>query len=62
MNTAVSGILGSSAVGSIACASDALQCGLRSYLAIVATALGVGLESCTLDIDTPVSAYLAVDQ
>ena len=34
---------------------------LRGYLATVATGLGIGLESCTLDIDTPVSAYLAVD-
>jgi hypothetical protein len=34
---------------------------LRGYLATVATGLGVGLESCTIDIDAPVSAYLAVD-
>lgn len=34
---------------------------LRGYLSIVAAGLGVGLESCTLDIDAPVSAYLAVD-
>ena len=34
---------------------------LRGYLATVASGLDVGLESCTLDIDAPVSAYLAVD-
>jgi ethanolamine utilization microcompartment shell protein EutL len=34
---------------------------LRGYLATVASGLGVGLESSTLDIDAPVSAYLAVD-
>lgn len=35
---------------------------LRGYLAIVAAELGVGLESCTVDVDLPVSAYLALDQ
>jgi hypothetical protein len=34
---------------------------LRAYLATVASGLGIGLESCTLDADAPVSAYLAVD-
>ena len=35
---------------------------LRSYLDEVACALGVGLESCTIDLDPPVSAYVALDQ
>ena len=35
---------------------------LRAYLADVATGLGVGLESCTIDHDTPVSAYVALDE
>jgi hypothetical protein len=35
---------------------------LRAYLADVTTALGVGLESCTIDHDTPVSAYVALDE
>jgi hypothetical protein len=35
---------------------------LRAYLADVTTALGVGLESCTVDHDTPVSAYVALDE
>lgn len=34
---------------------------LRAYLAGVGRELGVGLESCTIDHDTPVSAYLALD-
>lgn len=34
---------------------------LRGYLLTVASGLGVGLESCTLDVDAPVSAYLALD-
>ncbi|GAA4433582.1 DUF6292 family protein [Actinokineospora soli] len=34
---------------------------LRGYLADVAAAVGIGLESCTVDHDTPVSAYLALD-
>lgn len=37
------------------------QRGLRAYLGDVAKALGFGLESCTVDLDLPVSAYLAVD-
>lgn len=39
-----------------------LQRALRGYLDAVARELGVGLESCTLDIDLPTSAYLAVDR
>lgn len=39
-----------------------LQRALRGYLGAVAQRLGVGLESCTLDLDVPTSAYLAVDQ
>ncbi|HET6291560.1 MAG TPA: DUF6292 family protein [Amycolatopsis sp.] len=31
------------------------------YLADVTEALGVGLESCTVDHDSPVSAYVALD-
>lgn len=34
---------------------------LRDYLADVTTALGIGLESCTVDHDIPVSAYIALD-
>lgn len=34
---------------------------LGGYLDSVAAALGVGPEARTLDLDTPVSAYLAVD-
>jgi hypothetical protein len=40
---------------------QALQRGLTGYLAAIATALGVGLESCTVDAYTPASAYLALD-
>lgn len=35
---------------------------LRAYLADVTTTLGVGLESCTIDHDLPVSAYVALDE
>lgn len=35
---------------------------LRAYLAEVTTTLGIGLESCTVDHDTPVSAYVALDE
>ncbi|AXB42062.1 DUF6292 family protein [Amycolatopsis albispora] len=35
--------------------------GLRGYLEAVTSALGIGLESCTVDLDTPVSAYIAID-
>ncbi|WP_051385538.1 DUF6292 family protein [Actinokineospora inagensis] len=34
---------------------------LREYLHGVAAQVGVGLESVTVDLDTPVSAYLALD-
>jgi uncharacterized protein DUF6292 len=34
---------------------------LRGYLADVAAAVGVGPESCAVDLDAPVSAYLALD-
>ncbi|MFE0019892.1 DUF6292 family protein [Amycolatopsis sp. NPDC059021] len=34
---------------------------LRGYLAEVACLLGIGLESCVIDHDRPVSAYLALD-
>lgn len=39
-----------------------LQRALRAYLDAVAHRLGVGLESCTLDVDLPTSAYLALDR
>ncbi|MFE6613497.1 DUF6292 family protein [Amycolatopsis sp. NPDC057786] len=32
------------------------------YLAEVTEVLGVGLESCTVDHDSPVSAYVALDE
>ncbi|WP_326837106.1 DUF6292 family protein [Amycolatopsis rhabdoformis] len=35
---------------------------LRGYLGRVAEAVGVGLESCTVDLDVPVSAYVALDR
>jgi hypothetical protein len=34
---------------------------LHDYLASVADACGVGPESCTVDLDTPASAYVALD-
>jgi hypothetical protein len=34
---------------------------LRDYLGEVAGLLGIGLESCVIDHDRPVSAYLALD-
>ncbi|GAA3057145.1 DUF6292 family protein [Actinokineospora globicatena] len=34
---------------------------LRAYLGEVAGEVGVGLESVTVDLDTPVSAYVALD-
>jgi hypothetical protein len=40
---------------------QALQRGLAGYLAAIGTALGVGLESCTIDAYSPASAYLALD-
>jgi Family of unknown function (DUF6292) len=36
--------------------------GLRGYVAEVAAALGVGLESCAIDPQSPASAYIALDQ
>jgi hypothetical protein len=35
---------------------------LQTYLADVTAALGIGLESCTADHDSPVSAYVALDE
>lgn len=35
--------------------------GLRGYVTAVASAIGVGWESCALDLDTPISAYIALD-
>lgn len=34
---------------------------LREYLSVTARAVGVGWESCTVDLDEPVSAYVALD-
>lgn len=34
---------------------------LRAYLGEVTDALGIGLESCTIDHDKPVGAYIALD-
>ena len=34
---------------------------LRGYVGAVARAVGVGLESCTLDTGTPAAAYIAID-
>lgn len=34
---------------------------LRGYVGAVARAVGVGLESCTLDASTPAAAYIALD-
>ncbi len=36
--------------------------GLRAYLARVAGAVGVGFESCSLDLDVPTSGYVALDR
>ncbi len=38
-----------------------LRGGLTGYLAAVSAAVGVGEESCTVDIDAPASAYVALD-
>lgn len=38
-----------------------LLCGLTAYLDAVSAAAGVGPESCTIDLDSPMSAYLALD-
>jgi hypothetical protein len=35
---------------------------LQAYLADITTVLGVGLESCAVDHDSPVSAYIALDE
>ncbi|EOD70247.1 DUF6292 family protein [Amycolatopsis vancoresmycina] len=39
-----------------------LRSGLTGYLAAVSAAVGVGEESCTLDLDAPTSAYIALDE
>ncbi|MGW5714804.1 DUF6292 family protein [Amycolatopsis sp. NPDC003865] len=38
-----------------------LRSGLTGYLAAVSAAVGVGAESCTVDLDDPASAYIALD-
>ncbi|WP_370937155.1 DUF6292 family protein [Amycolatopsis sp. cg13] len=38
-----------------------LLCGMSAYLDAVSAAVGVGPESCTMDLDAPMSAYLALD-
>jgi hypothetical protein len=40
---------------------DTLVAGLRAYAASVAEAVGVGLESCSLEADEQATIYLAVD-
>jgi hypothetical protein len=42
--------------------SDPALAALWTYLAEVTTALGIGPESCTVDHDSPVSAYVALDE
>ncbi|HEX3593118.1 MAG TPA: DUF6292 family protein [Pseudonocardiaceae bacterium] len=41
--------------------ADDLVPGLRGYVALVAAALAVGLESCATDPYSPASAYIALD-
>lgn len=36
--------------------------GLRAYVARVARAVGVGFESCSLDLNVPTSGYVALDR
>ncbi len=38
-----------------------LRSGLTGYLAAVSAAVGVGEEPCTVDLDAPASAYIALD-
>ncbi|UKD57392.1 MULTISPECIES: DUF6292 family protein [Amycolatopsis] len=38
-----------------------LLCGMSAYVEAVSAAVGVGPESCTLDLDSPMSAYIALD-
>jgi hypothetical protein len=38
-----------------------LRSGLTGYLAAVSSAVGVGVESCTVDLDAPTSGYVALD-
>jgi hypothetical protein len=35
---------------------------LRGYSAAVAAALGIGLEACAFDLDTPATVYVAIDR
>lgn len=39
-----------------------LRCGLAGYLGAVSAVMGVGQESCSMDLDHPASAYIALDQ
>src|ERR1700743_3781772 len=41
--------------------ADETVAGLRDYVALVAAALGVGLESCAIEPYPPASAYIALD-
>lgn len=43
-------------------AHDRVAQGLRHYLASVAELVGVGCEACSIQLDQPVCAYIAVDQ
>ena len=38
-----------------------MSAALRDYLRAVSAELGIGLESCTIDLDMPRSAYIALD-
>lgn len=42
-------------------ADNDLRCGLAGYLTEVSAAVGVGAESCAVDLDHPASAYVALD-
>ncbi|MGW5051580.1 DUF6292 family protein [Actinokineospora sp. NPDC004072] len=42
--------------------AEAVEEGLRGYLAEVGGLLGIGLESCAVDLGPPLAAYLALDQ
>ncbi|GAA2840948.1 DUF6292 family protein [Crossiella cryophila] len=47
--------------GAVMDTDHAFARGLQGYVAEVARLLGIGLESCTIDPESPASAYLALD-
>lgn len=47
--------------GAVMDTEHAFARGLQGYIAEVARLLGIGLESCTIDPESPASAYLALD-